>query len=168
MDETILDFDRVYAEHYPNAYRVALGILLDAGLAEDVTQDAFTKAYRKRDSFRPTGSLGAWIHTIVAREAISRLRWRRLQQRLLDTLGQFHQAEIDFDARDTVLRLLALLSPKTRAAVVLHHVHGYRYREIAVILGIPEGTVATRISNGLKQMRAVMVAATEEREPAIR
>src|SRR5256885_331584 len=127
MDETILDFDRVYAEHYPNAYRVALGILLDAGLAEDVTQDAFTKAYQKRDSFRPTGSLGAWIHTIVAREALSRLRWRRLQQRLLDTLGQRPQlAEVDFDARDTVLRLLGLLSVKTRAAVVLHHVHGYR------------------------------------------
>ena len=49
--------------------------------------------------------------------------------------------------------LLSALSPKTRAAVVLHHLHGYRYKEIAAILGLPEGTVASRLSDALARMR---------------
>jgi len=147
----------VYVTHYQSAYRVAFGILLDSALAEDVTQEAFTKAYLKRDAYRPIGTVRAWIHAIVAREAVSRLRWRRLQQRVLDTLGRQPKApEIDFDAHETVVRLLGRLSAKTRAVVVLHHLHGYRYREIAGILGVPEGTVATRISSGLRQMRAAL------------
>ena len=69
------DFARVYEACYPAVYRAVRGIVLQPDLAEDVTQDAFLKAYRARHRFRPTGRVEAWLCTIAVREAISRLRW---------------------------------------------------------------------------------------------
>lgn len=157
------DFDAVYATYYQDVYRTVRSVVLDASLAEDVAQDAFVKAYRSRASYRPTSSIGAWLHTIALREALSKLRWLKLQERVLATLGQRREATpVTFEDRDFAVRLLETATPRTRAAIGLYYYHGYRYREIATILGVPEGTVATRISNGLKQIRSSLEAATEE------
>jgi RNA polymerase sigma-70 factor (ECF subfamily) len=163
------DFDAVYATYYPDVYRTVRSIVLDLSLAEDVTQDAFVKAYRARGSYRPTSSIGAWLHTIALREGLTKLRWLKLQDRVMATLGQRREhPALGLEDRDLVARLLATASPRTRAAIGLYYYHGYRYREIAAILGVPEGTVATRISNGLKRMRSFIEAATEEKVAAVR
>ncbi len=60
-----------------------------------------------------------------------------------------------------------MASPRTRAAIGLFYYHGYRYREIAQMLGVPEGTVATRIANGLRKIRT-STDATEENVGAAR
>ena len=167
--ESLDDFDAVYATYYQDVFRTARSVVLDASMAEDVTQDAFVKAYRSRHSYRPTSSIGAWLHTIVVREAISKLRWLKVQDRLLATLGQRRELPpTPFEDRDFAARLLAQASPRTRAAIGLFYYHGYRYREIAQMLGVPEGTVATRIANGLKRIRASIEAATEENVAAAR
>jgi RNA polymerase sigma-70 factor (ECF subfamily) len=148
------DFGAVYEAHYQVVFRTVRGVVLDAAMAEDVTQDAFLKAYQARDRFRPTGRVEAWLCTIAIREAISRLRWTALQRRLL--AARQREAEAPRPAAGLSERLdelLSVLSPKARAVVVLHFLHGYRYREIADILRIPEGTVASRLSQGLTQMR---------------
>ena len=148
------DFAEVYEACYPAVYRTVRGVVLDPGLAEDVTQDAFLKAYRARHRFRRTGRVEAWVCTIAVREAISRLRWAGLQRRLLDR-GRRHaeQSVTPAGLADRLAELLAVLSPKQRALVVLHFLHGYRYREIAVILRVPEGTVASRLSQAMALMR---------------
>ncbi len=166
--ESLDDFDAVYSTYYQDVFRTARSVVLDASLAEDVTQDAFVKAYRSRGSYRPTSSVGAWLHTIVLREALSKLRWLKLQQRLLDTLGQHREPDRPaFEDRDQAARLLEMASPRTRAAIGLFYYHGYRYREIAQMLGVPEGTVATRIANGLRKIRT-STDATEENVGAAR
>ncbi len=149
------DFAGVYERHYQGVYRAVRAIVLDPIWAEDVTQDAFVKAYRNRDRYKPIGSLAGWLHRIAVREALSALRWRTLQTWLLGAVGQASTSEDPWSGH-LVAEALAALKPKSRAAVVLHYYHGYRYREIASILGIPEGTVATRIANGLRQMRKVL------------
>ena len=151
------DFDAIYEAYYQPVYRAVRAIVLDAALAEDVTQNAFLKAYRHRARYRPTGSLGGWLHKIGVREAISALRWRNVQDRLLATLTLgAHRHQPDAALGGQLSSLLQQLSPGSRAAVVLFYFHGYRYREVATMLGIPEGTVATRISNGLRKMRQVI------------
>jgi RNA polymerase sigma-70 factor, ECF subfamily len=148
------DFAAVYEACYPIVYSAVRGVVLDPQVAEDVTQDAFLKAYRARERFRPTGRVEGWLCTIAVREAISRLRWTRLQRRLLD-LGR-RQAGMDVmpaNLTDRLDDLLAVLSPRQRALVVLHFLHGYRYREIAVMLRLPEGTVASRLSQAMSLMR---------------
>lgn len=148
------DFAAVYEAHYQAVFRTVRGVVLDDALAEDVTQEAFLKAYQARHRYRPTGRVEAWLCTIAVREAISRLRWRALQRRLLIA----HSREVGGPAAPPGLsaqleELLSVLSPKARAVVVLHFLHGYRYREIATMLRLPEGTVASRLSQALAQMR---------------
>ncbi len=148
------DFGAVYEVHYQLVFKAVRGVVLDATLAEDITQDAFVKAYQARDNYRPTGRVEAWLCTIAIREAIRRLRWTALQRRLValwqrDIVRQGSSEGLP----DRVDELLVVLSPKARAVVVLHFLHGYRYREIASILGLRERTVARRLSQALAQMR---------------
>jgi RNA polymerase sigma factor (sigma-70 family) len=148
------DFAGVYEACYPAVYRTVRGVVLDPEVAEDVTQDAFLKAYRARDRYRRTGRVEAWLCTIAVREAISRLRWAGLQRRLLDRgRRDAEQSAPPAHLADRLGELLAVLSPRQRAVVVLHFLHGYRYREIAVMLRVPEGTVASRLSQAMALMR---------------
>jgi RNA polymerase sigma-70 factor (ECF subfamily) len=147
------DFAGVYERHYPAVYRAVRGVVLDPHVAEDVTQDAFVKAYRARHRYQPAGRVEAWLCTIAVREAISRLRWTALQRRVLEVAGRSAPASAPVGAPALLDELLAALSPGSRAVVVLHFLHGYRHREIAEMLRIPQGTVASRLSSALAQMR---------------
>ena len=148
------DFGAVYEVHYQMVFRTVRGVVLDSDLAEDITQDAFLKAYQARGRYRPTGRVEAWLCTIAVRQAISRLRWSALQKRVFAARVRDIEAAGPPDGLSERLDgLLSVLSPKARAVVVLHFLHGYRYREVAAILGVPEGTVASRLSDALKQMR---------------
>jgi RNA polymerase sigma-70 factor (ECF subfamily) len=148
------DFERVYEAHYQAVYRAVRGVVLDPDVAEDVTQDAFVKAYRARHRFQPTGRVEAWLCTIAVREAISRLRWTALQRRVLEAAGRSAPTSAAPEGASALLDdLLAVLTPRARAVVVLHFLHGYRHREIADILGVPQGTVASRLSSALSRMR---------------
>ncbi|HYW27821.1 MAG TPA: RNA polymerase sigma factor [Terriglobales bacterium] len=147
------DFAAVYEAHYQAVYRAVRGVVLDPDVAEDVTQDAFLKAYRARHRFQPTGRVEAWLCTIAVREAISRLRWKALQRRLIESSGRATAPRPPAGTAALLDELLATLSPKTRAVVVLHFIHGYRHREIAEMLRVPQGTVASRLSQALAQMR---------------
>jgi RNA polymerase sigma-70 factor, ECF subfamily len=148
------DFAAVYELHYQTVYRAVRGITLDPDLAEDITQEAFVKAYRSRGRYRPAGRLEAWLCTIAVREALTRVRWMAVQRRLVHLAGlRQKEPPPPPGLADLVEEALSALSPRTRAAVLLYHHHGYRYREIARILGVPEGTVASRLSQGLRRMR---------------
>jgi RNA polymerase sigma-70 factor (ECF subfamily) len=162
------DFAAVYEAHYQTVFRAVRGVVLDAVTAEDVTQDAFLKAYRARARYRPTGRLEAWLCTIAVREAISRIRRETLQKRLL-AIGKREAAAArpPVALADRLDELLSVLSPKARAVVVLHFLHGYRYREIAVTLRLPEGTVASRLSQAVLRMRGHAMR-SDETAPARR
>jgi RNA polymerase sigma-70 factor (ECF subfamily) len=147
------DFAAVYEAHYQVVYRAVRGVVLDADVAEDITQDAFVKAYRARHRFEPTGRVEAWLCTIAVREAISRLRRKALQRRLLEAAGRAAASRPPAGTAVLLDDLLSVLSPKARAVVILHFLHGYRHREIAAMLRVPQGTVASRLSQALAQMR---------------
>lgn len=114
------DFAAVYEAHYAAVYRA----VRDPDVAEDVTQDAFLKAHRARDRFHPGGRIEAWLCTIGVREAISRLRWTAVQRRLLEATRRAAAGPSPGGVPELLDELLATLSPKTRAVVVLHFLHG--------------------------------------------
>lgn len=158
------DFGAVYEAHYQAVYRAVRSVVLSPELAEDITQDAFVRAYRGRDRYQAVGHLQQWLCTIAIREAFSRLRRMQVQRRLAQVV-HLHSLEppVPGTVRDLVEEGMAQLSPRTRAVVVLFYEHGYRYREIAEILGIPEGTVGSRLSDGLRQMRKHLETTRETR-----
>ena len=155
--DPVTQFHELYLREYGSVYRAARAIVLDPADAEDVAQDAFVRAYRARFGYRPTAPAGAWLHRIVVNTAISHLRRRRLARLLPVRLyvppsGGGAGYEV-VEARSVVVEALADLSPKLRAVVALYYGLGYRRDEIALVLGIPSGTVASRLAKAVAIMR---------------
>src|SRR5207244_6157407 len=161
-------FPLLYQREYPNVYRTVRAIVLDAHEAEDITQESFVKAYRARTRYKPTAPVGAWLHRIAVNAAISHLRRRRLA-RLLP--ARLYQTPDDRDyarseARGLCEAALAQLSPQLRAGVVLHYFHDYSRDEIAKILRIPSGPVASRMAKAMTVMRTWMADTEPSAPPA--
>ncbi|MHB8507526.1 MAG: RNA polymerase sigma factor [Candidatus Dormibacteria bacterium] len=169
--DIVNDFDSFYEAQYQSLYRTIRGIVLEPSLAEDLTQDAFAKAYAARERYRPDQPPGAWLHRIAVNTAISHARRGQLGRRILEKVGR-GQATVSADPTEThdhaLVEALRALSPAQRATVVLHFYHGYSYAEIGGILGIPSGTVGSRISVALASLRKRLAAGAEEERPAER
>lgn len=158
-------FPLLYEQEFQSVYRTVRAIVLDAQEAEDLTQDCFARAYRAREKYQPTAPPSAWLHRIAVNTAISHLRRKKLA-RFLPIKTEFGSEDRGLgraEARGAVEEALAELSPKLRAAVVLQYFHDCSREEIAQILGIPSGTVASRIAKAMAQMRQRMGPELEER-----
>lgn len=153
--DPVTQFRELYEREYLAVFRSVRAIVLDPSAAEDLTQEAFVKAYRARHGYRPTAPVGAWLHRIAVNTALSHLRRQKLARLLPVRLytppagNEYDQA----DARSVVELALADLSPKLRAVVALHYYRGYTRDEIAAALGIPAGTVASRLAKAVATMR---------------
>ena len=157
-------FDALYEQYRLQIYRTVRGIVLDGPAAEDLTQETFERAFKARASQRAEGSSGAWLHRIAVNAAISYLRRQKLA-RLLPVRLFVGESTSDFDRaeeRSLAHRALASLSPKLRAVVVLHYYQGMTRDEIARTLGIPPGTVASRLGAALESMRRALAETDQE------
>jgi RNA polymerase sigma-70 factor (ECF subfamily) len=151
-------FRELYQREFPAVYRSIRAMILDHAAAEDLAQEAFVRAYRARDKYKPTGPPGAWLHRIAVNVAISWLRREKLARIIAPRLlaGPDRGGYDRIEAKTVLERALAKLSPKVRAAVILHYYHGYTREEVAKILGIPSGTVASRIAKAMVVMRETL------------
>jgi len=152
-------FPVLFEREYLNVFRTVRAMVLNDQEAEDLTQEAFTRAYRARLRYRPTAPPGAWLHRIAVNTTISHLRRQKLARilpmRLYQTPDDRDYARSE--ARTMVESALAELSPKLRAAVYLHFYLGYSREEVAHALNIPSGTVASRIAKAMTVMRRRLV-----------
>jgi RNA polymerase sigma-70 factor (ECF subfamily) len=164
-----VEFEDHYQRYKMQIYRTIRGIVLDAAAAEDLTQETFEKAFRYQRERGDVESVGAWLHRIAVNAAISYLRRQNLA-RLLPLrlfLGAPSTGFERVEARTLVTRALAELSPKLRATVVLHFYAGMTRDQIASTLGIPPGTVASRLGAALENMRKTLVE-TDQKDMAER
>jgi RNA polymerase sigma-70 factor, ECF subfamily len=148
-------FRQLYDQEFTPVYRAIRAVVLDPAAAEDLTQETFVRAYRARSRYQPTAPPGAWLRRIGVNLAISHLRRQKLA-RFLPARLYVAPDRRDYDraeARDVVGKALEVLSPKLRAAVVLHYYEGLTREEIAEVLGVPAGTVASRIAKAVAIMR---------------
>jgi len=151
-------FRQLYDQEYLSVYRAIRAVVFDSAAAEDLTQETFVRAYRARNRYTPTAPPGAWLRRIGINLAISHLRRQKLA-RFLPARLYVPPDRRDYDraeARDVVGKALAQLSPKLRAAVVLHYYEGLTREEIAEVLQVPAGTVASRIAKAVAIMRKTM------------
>ena len=154
-----IDFDDVLREERSHLYGIAHAILRDPPLAEDAVQDALIRAWRSWDSLRDESARRAWLVRITVNQCIN---GRRTRLRHLVT-GLTHAAAAPADPRLDG-RLLDLdrgvtrLSPRQRAALVLHYHHGYSIDECADLMGCRPGSVRTHVARALDALRREMAA----------
>jgi RNA polymerase sigma-70 factor, ECF subfamily len=161
MGESELDdFAAFYRRTYAAAYRTALGVTSQRALAEDVTQEAYCSAYRRRAGFRGGAPAEIWLQRIVVNEAIDQLRRRRARP----TLEMDSELAIT-DGRDepgrTAERMALVaavtdLNPRQRAAIVLRYFHDYPMRTVGDVLGTSEGGAAMLVQRALAVLRQVV------------
>jgi RNA polymerase sigma-70 factor (ECF subfamily) len=145
-------FEELFREHWPNACRAALLVVHDEAAAEDIAQEAFLRAIRALDRFDRRRPFAPWLHRIVVNRAIdwARARASRLESELD---GERPAPELRRDVGDELMVALAALSPEHRAVIVLRHLLGYSPGEIAEQLGLPRGTVNSRLRRGLDDLK---------------
>jgi RNA polymerase sigma-70 factor (ECF subfamily) len=139
--------------------------------ADDVAQEAFLRAYRGLAGFDGRSSFGTWLHRIVVNCGLNHLRSRRRAQPRPVEESRPADAAARAQSRQEVALVvegLAALTPALRVTLILAAVEGMAYRDIAAALDLPEGTVAWRVNQARKLLRARLaaVAPGEEAAPA--
>ena len=156
-----LNIEALYQQYRVRIFRAVAGVVFDDTAAEDLTQETFVRAWRARASYRGgPEEVGAWLYRIAMNTAVSWLRQQKLARLLptrlflrndpgsesLEHVEHRHLADV----------ALAALSPKLRAVVVLTYYSDLTRREVAAALGIPPGTVASRLVTAQEVMRAAL------------
>ena len=143
----------LFARHWPAAWRAALAITGRPAMADDVAQDAFERAFAALSRFDERRPFAPWLHRIVVNRALDLVR----AERRLVGLDHADDAVAAWDPSGggdrEMLAAIAGLSPERRACVILRHGLGYRPHEIAEILGVPVGTVHSRLARALGDLR---------------
>jgi RNA polymerase sigma-70 factor (ECF subfamily) len=145
----------LFGTHWRGLWRSAFVILGDRGAAEDVAQDAFLAALAALDRFDDRRPFGPWARRIAVNRALDELRARRRRGEQVHGDDVPWVDELDDDLAELV-GALGRIGVERRVPIVLHHLLGYRVDEIAEIAGVPAGTVASRMSRGLSQLRSTL------------
>jgi RNA polymerase sigma factor (sigma-70 family) len=151
----------------PRLYRTAQRIVRDGDGAEDAVQQTLVEMWRELPSLRDPDRFEAWTYRIVVRFCLEESRRARRtgvrEIHIQETEPARADAFADSDLRDQLDRALRELSREHRAVVVLHHYSGLSLGEIAEILGVPYGTVGSRLHHATRALRASIAAG--ERSP---
>lgn len=148
----------LYETCFPRVYRV-IERMVGSQDAADVTQDAFIKALTRLDQFHGESKFETWLYRLAVNEALQFLR--RQKRRPLSTLemepvSRRPAATSRLEDRELLDRALATLEPELRAALLLREVGGMSYEEIADALGIPSGTVGSRLNRARRYMQSAL------------
>ncbi|MEA2369240.1 MAG: hypothetical protein QOH38_1958 [Thermoleophilaceae bacterium] len=148
--------ERLFRRHWPSAHRAAYLIVHDGAAAEDIAQEAFLSAIRALDRFDRRRPFGPWLNRIVVNRAIDWARARALRRAVgSDDLAEPAAGSAQVPPySDELMTALATLSPEHRAVVVLRYLLEYTPGEIADMLGLPRGTVNSRLRRALDTLEA--------------
>ncbi len=156
-------FAPIYEQFKGTMHTLALHMLGNRADADEATQEIFLAAWRALGSFRFEASFGTWLYRMGINVCVERLR-REGRRRalgnghgadLLRAAAVAGRAEAEGPGPD-VRAALATLDPAYRACIVLRDVEGLSYQEIAGALGVPVGTVRSRIARGREALRAAL------------
>ena len=148
-----LEFEKIVKQNQGRILRLALGMLRDHDLAEDVAQETFVRAFRFHRSFRREAELSTWLYRIALNLCIDAQRKRgRTEPMVDDDHDEWHDPSPSPEERLEVRELarhaeaaMETLSSKHRAILLLREVEKLSYQEISRVLRIPRGTVMSRL-----------------------
>jgi RNA polymerase sigma-70 factor (ECF subfamily) len=143
-------------------YAIAYRILRDVERAQDAVQQAFLLAWRELPRLRDPERFSPWLHRLLVNACYEEHRRHRRwtsRIRVLPVDGPVSaDPTVSVDDRDTLDRAFLRLTPQHRAVFVLHHHAGFALTDIADIVGVPVGTVKSRLHHAIRSLRAAIVA----------
>lgn len=144
-----------------DVWRLAFHLLRDEGLAEDVTQDAFVRAYRFLGAYRADAKFSTWLYSIARNCALDELRRTARRRKVVESLAVETPAErTDHAAVLEVRDAIAALPVELREPIILIDLLGASYRDTAAILETAEGTIKSRVHRARDALAALL--ATED------
>ena len=165
-------FEELFQRNQRRVYSVALNFFGGrCHAAEDVTQQVFLKLFRNAGKFRGDAKVSTWLYRITINLCIDEQKRRKRFSFFGDLFGSGESLPDpprenslgSFELEDEVRRAVGELKPVFRLAIVLKHVEGMSYREMAEVLECSEGTVASRLSRGHKQLAEMLKHLRNER-----
>ena len=154
-------FETLYRRHHRRVHGVIVRLVGQAGArAEDLTQEAFVRAWQALPSFRFESAVSTWLHRLAVNTALMELRARRSRPLADDDEDALESLSTPDTAGHAVLgrdleRAVATLPPRARAVLVLHDVDGWKHEEIAEELGMAVGSSKAQLhrARGLLRTR---------------
>ncbi|HWF83899.1 MAG TPA: RNA polymerase sigma factor [Vicinamibacterales bacterium] len=163
LDGRLDAFDAVYAALAGRVRGYVYSLCRDASLADDLVQDTFMQLHRSRRTYEPGRPVTPWVFAIARHVFLMHRRSAGRRLRFEETLiAQTPRADRPHDDvaalidRDEVRRTLRQVPADQRQAVLMHHVEGRSFAEIAARLGIHVNAAKTRAFRGMKTLRALM------------
>jgi RNA polymerase sigma factor (sigma-70 family) len=158
--EAATAFEALYRSSRDDVYGYVCGLLRDRSAAEDVTAQAFERAYRRRASFKPErGTHRAWLFGIARNAALDELRRRGRHAELTTEPEDVAAAGAHEEAAEAALRrtmlneALAKLSPRERELIALKYFGGLANAEIAAVIGVSESNAGTKLHRAMEKLR---------------
>ena len=148
----------LYDAHVDRVFRLAYRMTGDPDLAREATQDTFVKAFNSLGTFRAEARFSTWIHAVAVSVIVNgfrkrkRIRSRELGMDDLEAAGGTAPRSTP-GLRLRLARAVEGLTDILRVVFVMHDVEGYKHREIAEILDIPEGTSRARLARAREELR---------------
>jgi RNA polymerase sigma-70 factor, ECF subfamily len=169
LDGEAAAFDRLVERYYQRLDRLAQHIVRNPSAAEDITQEAFLRAYRALPRFRGEASVYAWLYRITVNLCLNYLRQQSNCPSMAADLSDSPVSAPDpsalVEGREryrAVRDAIDALPPHYRIAVILRDLEGLSYQEIAALLAIPVGTVKSRLNYGKRLLQEKLRALLDE------
>jgi len=159
---TAQSFDDVVYAHRPAVTAFTRSLVRDSALVDDIVQETFIRVWRYMPTFRGEGSFEGWIIRICHNVIRTTMKKHKVTEPMVDDL---ENAADDYGTFD-LLDLILTLGPEHRAVTVLCLVLGHTYEDAADILGIPVGTVRSRVSRARSVLQEKLTATAAVRTTA--
>lgn len=163
VTDAVPSFEQIVDAHYQGLHRFALSMCRREATAQDLVQQTFLQWARKGHSLRDPAKVKTWLFTTIYREWLSIARREKKYEQVEFEPDLHGSAQMDDDGGhpqvDSAVLQTALgqLDPNYRAPLVLFYLKELSYREIAETLGIPIGTVMSRLSRGKDHLRQILL-----------
>lgn len=168
------DFERLVNRYSKNVYNIALRMVRSPEDAEDLSQEAFLKAYRSLSSFRGDSKFSVWLYRIVSNVCLDHIRKKKKENEVSLSVEDDDGEETELEISDISLSPESLLEKKltvesvrngldslpedSRRILLLREIQGLSYDEISGVLDLDPGTVKSRISRARKKLCAFLIA----------
>ncbi len=154
-------FEVLYREHVGHIYALCLRVSGDPARAEELTQDAFVRAWAKLESFRGEAAFSSWLYrlalnVVFASQRSERRRWARVRTVVESSSSRGSSAESAPGAGIDLERAIRSLPAGARAVFVLHDIDGYSHKEIAELMGVAPGTSKAQLHRARRLLREAL------------